>query len=198
MTSTVGKMKTADRGTRSAGYTLVELAMVLVILSVVIFVVTPKLGDFFLSQVRLETSARKISSAVKYAHKEAIVTGTWKVLSFDLTEGVCRVDDAPHAVRGGEPPGEDAVGAQEPVQDIQVKLSGDIYIRDVMLGANEKVTSGRVDIEFSPKGYCRKWILHLGNEKEEILTLSFEPLSGLVSIEEGYAGWSVSAGVRGR
>ena len=191
-------MKRVYRGAGSTGYTLVELAMVLVILSVVIFVVTPKLGDFFLSKVRLETSARKISSVVKYAQNEAIVTGTWKVLSFDLTEGVCRVSDATNAERGEQPPAEDATRVQVPEQDLRVKLAGDIYIRDVMLGANEKVTSGIVDIEFSPKGYCRKWILHLGNEKEEFLTLSFEPLAGLVSIEEGYAGWSVTVKAQGR
>ena len=157
------------------GYTLAELIMVLIILSTVIFIVTPKVGDFLLSNVRLRTTARKISAVVRYTHNEALATGKQKKLFFDIEKNTYWI----------EAQGVNKIKKTEKV----MSLPENIKIRDVVFEKSKKITSGKVDIVFSPKGYNKKWMMHLENKEQEFLTLVIMPLTGVVHIEEGYVDW---------
>lgn len=149
-------------------FTLAELIMVLIILSTVIFIVTPKVSDFLLLNARLKSGARKIAVLVRYTRSEALSTGKKQSLCFDIDKNVCRV------VNSGE----------------KVFLHSSAKIQDVMLEKNKKITSGEVNIDFSPKGYSKKVMVHLkSDKKDEVITLSVRPLTGAVSMEEGYIDW---------
>jgi len=157
------------------GYTLAELIMVLIILSTVIFIVTPKVGDFLMSNVRLKTTARKIAAVVRHTRNEALASGTQKKLVFDIEKNIYWVEDS----------NENKIKKTLYV----TRLHEDINVHDVVLEKNKKITSGKVNIIFSPKGYNRKWMMHLGNKKDEFVTLLIKPLTGIVQIEESYVDW---------
>jgi prepilin-type N-terminal cleavage/methylation domain-containing protein len=73
------------RRRRSGGFTLIELAVVLLILAVLLSFVTPRLMT--LGQARREASARRLATLLGYLHDEASLRGRTYRLTLDFDEG---------------------------------------------------------------------------------------------------------------
>jgi prepilin-type N-terminal cleavage/methylation domain-containing protein len=70
---------------RSGGFTLIELAVVLVIVAVLLSFVAPRL--LALGQARREAAARRLASLLGYLHDEASLRGRTYRLTIDLDGG---------------------------------------------------------------------------------------------------------------
>ncbi|MGC9026309.1 MAG: pilus assembly FimT family protein, partial [bacterium] len=67
----------------NAGFTLIELAVVLFIIVVVLSIATPRLMD--LTGVELRTSAQRLSSTIRYVYAKAVFSKTdFYRMKFDL------------------------------------------------------------------------------------------------------------------
>ena len=72
------------RAARSRGFTLIELALVLVIVGILLSFVAPRLTA--LGQARREADARRLAALLGYLHDEATLRGRTFRLRVDLDE----------------------------------------------------------------------------------------------------------------
>ena len=66
-----------------SGFTLVELAVVLVLVGLLLGLVLPRLPG--VGEDRLEATARRISGMTRHIYNEAALTGQEHLIRFDLT-----------------------------------------------------------------------------------------------------------------
>lgn len=74
-------MTRRQSGTRQAGFTLIEISVVLVIIALSYGLVAPALSNF-ISGTRLESASRELALALREARSTAIVTG--RALHFQI------------------------------------------------------------------------------------------------------------------
>ncbi len=146
-------------GKGKAGYTLLELAVVVFIIALVTSIVFPA---FYSSANRVQTDARKTASLLRYLNDSAISAKETYPLKFDLRE-------AELSWKG--PDGEKS----EKVKS----LAG------VNLQSQGELTEGEVTVFFTPIGIGEYMALHL-REKDKEMTVSINPVSGRVKISDGW------------
>jgi len=67
---------------KQAGFTLIELALVLLILGVLLTLALPRLA--FIGEQRLDSAARRLAVVISYLHDESALRGRIYRLTFDL------------------------------------------------------------------------------------------------------------------
>jgi len=140
------------------GFTLLELAVVIFIISLMASLVFPA---FYGSDNKLRSEARKTASLLRYLNDNAISAKQIYPLKFDLGEGVL-------SWKG--PDGEKS----EKVQSLV----------GVVLQSKGELKKGEVTVFFGPLGIREYMALHL-REGDKDMTVSINPVSGRVKIEEG-------------
>jgi prepilin-type N-terminal cleavage/methylation domain-containing protein len=163
------------------GFTLLELAVVLLLLTVVLGLVLPEASSL-LTDSDLRTSSRRVAGAVAEARNEAMLGGRIWELAIDLESNAFWI--AP--VGDGEEGGTSAEAGKS--QPRKRTLAGEVRFLDVRKGQEESRNTGRVSIRFHPKGLVEPAVIHLGGRGNRVQTLSIKPFSGRLSIEDGYVG----------
>ena len=170
------------------GLTLVELAIVIVILGVALTLVVTSVGSLVPGE-RLEAQASGVASAYAVARSLAAATGVPHSIVYDLDEQTYWIlapplseedPDDPFASRRREPDEKRRV-------DI-VSLPSNVEIVAIEYGSDSSVSSGRVQIEVTPLGTTsahRVRLRHVTSEQERLVV--FNPLTGRASIIDGEA-----------
>ncbi len=162
----------AGRSTES-GFTLVELAVVLVLVGLMLGLVIPRLPG--VSEGQLEATADRIAGMTRHIYNEAALTGLEHRIRINLDEQQIkglRLESDGELVpltgsgRGSELP--------DSVRFVFVEQLG-----------VKKVSSGQVDIRVLPVGWIDETVIRLRGEDELLLTLHLQSLTGLVDIYEG-------------
>jgi len=157
-----------------AGFTLVEVAVVVVLIGLLLAMVVPRLPG--VGADRLETSAQHIATLVRHLYNEAALTGQEHRLRIDLGEnrlGGLRLEDDGELValtgagRGGG-------------------LPASIRLLDVEPTAGGKRTSGAIDVRFQAIGWLDETVIHLADDDGRMLTLHLQSLTGLTDVADGY------------
>jgi len=179
----------------SKGFTLIELAVVIIVLSVASALVIPKL-EGLIGGGNLKSSARRLVGTITYVHDQAATTGRKYRLCYDLDTSeywVARLEGrgSPRAANQTEA-GEftelkTALGKRK-------RLLEGIFFLDVITYPEGKVNQGYTYTEFSPKGFIEKCTIHLQNDAEETCTLLIKSLTGRVKIYDHYVEESVQVG----
>jgi type II secretion system protein H len=86
--------RSARRGTRSAGFTLVELILVLAVLTIVLSFGAPSLARFFRGRT-LDSEARRFLSLTRYGQSRAVSEGVPMVLWIDAEQGLYGLNTEP-------------------------------------------------------------------------------------------------------
>lgn len=161
---------------RQAGFTLIEMTVVIVILSVMALVVLPRLP--FAHERDLKTSARTLAASIRYLGDLAISTKQRYRLRIDLVNndiGVTRV-----IPEGDELPVSD--GALN-----QLALLDGIAISDIVTPRIGKVVEGKAVLDFGPLGIEDLAVIHLKRKDDSLYyTVAVYPGSGRVTVFEGY------------
>jgi prepilin-type N-terminal cleavage/methylation domain-containing protein len=159
---------------RSPGFTLIELVVVMVLISLFMLFSIPLFGDIGTS--RLDTSARRLGGTIKYLYNEAAVLGLEYRLVFDLNDGLYRAQ-----VLGdtGELIDDTDYGREAALKD-------GVRFRDLQVPGRGKFTSGQVTIRIHPSGWIEETVIHLENEAKENLTLRVVSLTGTTEVYPGY------------
>jgi prepilin-type N-terminal cleavage/methylation domain-containing protein len=179
----MGRMRTCGvgRSTDSKGFTLLELAIVLLLLTVVLGLVLPEASSL-LTDSDLRTSSRRLAGAVAEASNEAMLGGQIWELTIDL-EGnafwIAPVGDGEEAGTSSE------AGKPGPKRRT---LAGEVRFLDVRKWQEETQDTGQVTIRFHPKGLAEPAVIHLGDQGDRVQTLSIKPFSARLSIQDGYVG----------
>lgn len=158
----------------SAGFTLLELMVVLAVLAVTAAIVLPRLPAP--EATELKRSARGLAVLLRTIDTEATTRKTTYRLTFDLGLEQLRVRE----LRGGEEamPGEARLA--RPV------LADGIALEDVRLPRLGTVTSGQVQIDIGPGGLNEFLTVHLLAPAGKQYTVMAFPQTGKVTVSEGY------------
>ncbi|MBE9527697.1 MAG: prepilin-type N-terminal cleavage/methylation domain-containing protein [Proteobacteria bacterium] len=167
------------------GFTLIELIVVMVIISLALAIVLPRLTS--VTSANLKSDAVKLSALVRYLHEAAESKKLTYRLSFDLDRGTVGVERS----QVGRSPVDRSKEAVKYVPEPESALRGfalasGVEFVDLLAPGTGRVESGTVQILLSPAG-SMPFTVHLGaGEDDRVLTLGFNPYNGKIVIEEGY------------
>jgi len=164
----------ACRGRGLAGFTLVELVVVMVLISLFMLFSIPLFSNIGTSS--LGTSARRLSGTIKYLFNESAMSGLEYRLVYDLDQGLYRAQIL------------EANGEQvdAPDQGREASLKGDVRFMDLQLPGRGKFTMGQITTRIHPSGWVEETIIHLDDGDGEMLTLRVSPLTGTTEVFDGY------------
>lgn len=157
---------------RPAGFTLVELALVLFLIAAFTGLVLPLTTGLGENRLRLET--RRLAGTVKELFNEASLSGRQHRLTFDLAAGSYRASVM-------EPVGERF--EEQPVGK-ERRLGKGVRFRDVDVAGRESSGTGTVTATVYPVGWMDEIVIRLEQEGE-IFTLRVSPLTGITEVYEG-------------
>jgi prepilin-type N-terminal cleavage/methylation domain-containing protein len=159
------------------GFTLLELAVVLLIIGLVLAIAMPRFDAFQGAELRSES--RRLAARSHYLYEEA---GAQKVvlrLNLDLehsTYFVTRLD--PLATYPSFMPEKGPAGGV-------VTMPPDVRLRDVWVEGAGLFRSGIAGFEFYPSGVTDAAVIHLLDRNEDVITVSIHPIDGAVEIIAG-------------
>ncbi len=168
-------LHSAPRIPHSKGFTLIELAVIIVILGVMMALVAPRLGD--IGEANLKRSARHLTGMIRFLRDEAQAKKNVYRLRFDIPAGqywvevLAPADDQTLEFRKVQP----AVAGEG-------SLSGSTTFRDIAV-------PGHPDdpfLLFRPDGWVERALIHLRDGQERDFTLLVKPLTGDTELREGY------------
>jgi general secretion pathway protein H len=169
--------RSSDR-TGSPGFTLLELAVVLLILGIAVSFLAPRLRDP--ETVALQSAANRIATTARYLYDEAAYQRLPMRLNLDLDHQTYFV-----TVLGGDPDDPEFV----PVASSLAKptlLPDAVAFRDVVLPTVGTVTEGLVFAQFSPEGWADPLVVHLRGRSGGEATMAIEPLTGRTRVADRY------------
>jgi prepilin-type N-terminal cleavage/methylation domain-containing protein len=167
----------SSEGDRTTGFTLLELAVVLLVVAIVAAFLIPRFRD--VESLRLAASADRLANTTRYLYEEAAFRQRPLRLNLDLdaqTYWVTTLDterDPPEFVVDTE------------LLSRPVVLPEGVAFQDVVLPALGTVTDGVVFAEFDPAGYVDPLVVHLQSRRGAETTLAIEPLTGRARVAEG-------------
>ncbi|HBA88634.1 MAG TPA: general secretion pathway protein GspH [Geobacter sp.] len=168
------RARNRGRSYGQAGFTLIEMMVVIVIVAMTAALVIPRLPAP--EATRLKNSARNLASGIRFLNDQAIITKKVFRLHLNLSENSTRISQLS---AGGEElqPGEQFMSRR--------LVEEGIVIEDVTLPRLGLVTEGEVAIPFGPGGSSDGITIHLkGGEKH--FTIIAYPSGGKVKVLEGY------------
>ena len=154
------------------GYTLIELSLIILLIGIILVFVLPKLDT--VGDAKLRTTARQLAGKIQSLYDESVLKKTPYQIVFDITNrtySFSQISDEESSVITDS--------AQE------TGLPDSVYIKDIVMETDGKITEGKVVIRFYPDGYVEKNTIHLSDGKKDF-TLVTTPLTGKVKISEGY------------
>jgi len=154
------------------GFTLIEIAVVILLISIMLLVTVPRLPDSPLTDQTRKTK-RWIILKVKDLKDQAVRDQKVYVLNIGLESNRLWTtnDDM----------------AEETLQtavDQGLELSGDLELRDVEYPGDNKTDSGLAEIRFYPKGYSDRAIIHM-DDGEQQYSFQIEPFLSTVRVYDG-------------
>lgn len=162
------------RGGVSSGFTLIELAMVIVVLGVMISLVIPTLGE--MTGANLKRSARHLTGMIRFLRDEAEAKKTVYRLRFDVTGGHYWAETLTvTSDRTAE------FKRLSSAISTEGSLSGNTTFKDVKAGSHPDDPY----ILFTPDGWVEKTFIHLRDGNGKDFTLLVQPLTGETELREG-------------
>jgi prepilin-type N-terminal cleavage/methylation domain-containing protein len=161
----------------ASGFTLLEIAVVIFIMGLVTTLAVPYLGGFHGAQLKSE--ARRLAGRANYLYDEASNQQVIYRMTFDLDHNgyyVTRLDpygSTPQFVPYSGPWGDEVV------------MPPGLILRDVSVEGIGTAKVGSISCQFFPEGYVDATVIHLASVSGDVLTLSFNPLTGNVGIVSG-------------
>jgi general secretion pathway protein H len=159
---------------KPAGFTLVEIIVVVALISLFMVFSVPLFGNVGTSS--LNSSARRLSGTIKYLFNESALSGLEYRLTYDLDQGTyrARILEADGSLVESEDQGR------------QAALKGTVRFEAVQLPGRGKFSMGQVTSRIDPSGWIEETIIHLVDGKGDKLTLRVMPLTGATEIFNGY------------
>ena len=159
------------------GFTLLELAVVLLIIGLIMAIAMPRFGAFQGAELRSES--HRLATRSHYLYQEAGAQKVLLRLNLDLNHStyfVTRLE--PLALRPSFAPERGPAGGI-------VRLPADIRLRDVWVEGAGLFRSGIVGCEFYPSGTADFAVIHLLDRNGEVMTIGIDPFNGDAAIVRG-------------
>ncbi len=188
----------------AAGFTLMELAMVVTILAVIIGASLPAFNSFQ-KRARLSAEASRVVQTLRYAQQRSVLERNTISVVFDLDEKAYWIPRVEEDVRRQEGRGRVRKSRRPDVfQNFRQKISAD-YVVDLFYYPtyDQEVTKGETTVSFRPDGTADALYMTLLKEGEEPednrrIFIKVSATTGLIKVHEGvyeYEGWDFFDGV---
>jgi general secretion pathway protein H len=178
--STSGRYPARRWRRAAAGFTLIELGIVLAIISVLIVLVVPRFADR--SRTELESQTRKLATVFRFLQDEAVLNGRVYRLNFDLDQQRYFVTSAEEGDElGMNFQREGGVLARDNVLPANVQIS-DVNVPSV----GGKLAEGVAFAHFYPDGTVDQMIVHLDNGQEAFTLYVPDEFTGHAYVAAGY------------
>jgi len=166
------RTSTAGNSNNQTGFTLIELAVVILLLSLFSLISIPLFSHT--GQGGLDASARKLAGTVKYLFNEAALTGQEHRLIFNLDRATYRgvIQEADGSL-------EEITGTGK-----ETALRQNVRFSLLSLPGRGSFTSGEVTVRIHPSGWLEETVIQLSTT-DDTLTLRLNPLTGSSEIFEG-------------
>ncbi len=164
----------AFRTPQSAGFTLIELALVIVVLGIMIAIVVPTFSE--ITDANLRRSARHLTGTVRFLREESEATKLQYRLRFDIPNGQYwaevqkQLDDKTVEY-----------ARLSSVISTEGSLSGNTTFVDIKAGSHPDDPW----IVFTPDGWVESAYIHLRDGNGKDFTLIVKPLTGATELREG-------------
>ena len=178
MTNRLPFSQLRSRRSFAAGFTLLEVAIVIFIMALMFALVVPNMGSY--RKAKLKSEARRMAGRASYLYDEASAQKVFLRMVFDLDHqvyGVIRLD--PYALPTP------SIGPDRSSAGAPVTMPPAVAIRDVTVGDLGTFRSGSISTQFYPEGYVDATLVHMIDLSGHVMTLAFNPVTGRVSISEG-------------
>ena len=161
-------------GAKRQGFTLIELAVVVVLIGLMLAVSIPRFRYSLLTD-NLKSTTRRIVGIVKSIRNEAIREQNVYLLHFDIGSNRFWIDS-------------DAMTEEECelAREKAFELPPDVRVIDVWSRDRGKKAVDKAVIRFSKKGYVEQTAIHLGAEDGREFTLVLNPFLGTIKIYNKY------------
>jgi general secretion pathway protein H len=169
---TLGVLQTKNR--KNCGFTLVELAIVLFIISLTFSIALPLLGK--VSDADLHAAGRRLAGTIKYVYNEAILEKTVYRLTYDLEHAVYRAERQEAGGEWTDLPGK--MGGEK-------TLPGSVSIARIAINGRGSFTSGTISMQIYPVGWLDETVLYLQDGKYK-QTLRISALTGTTEFYDGH------------
>jgi general secretion pathway protein H len=172
-----------------SGFTLIELIIVLVLLSVATALVVPRLAGS-LGRMNAESTARRISSALRFARSHAVTEKIPYLAIFDMDTNRLSVMAYPVPDETdsdeAEPEDTDSDNAEiEGPQGPRVYIFSDgIRLREGVPLDGETVTTGAFVMGFFPGGGTTGGEVIFHDDKDRVFSIALDRITGSVKIHE--------------
>ena len=157
------------------GFTLVELAMVILVLGIVMAMVMPRFTGT-LERQQLRSTINVVHGTVRYLQAYAALTKRVYRLTFDLDRQVMSVCHYEGEICTPE--------ASRELRDYV--LPANVRILDVVSPQGTKTRAGEAATHFHPTGLAEPSIIHLVTDSNQKATLVIEPFAGRVKVFDDY------------
>jgi prepilin-type N-terminal cleavage/methylation domain-containing protein len=166
-----------DERRESAGFTLIELAVVMFLMGLMLLIAMPYIGG--VTDGQLKSVSRRLAGRATYLYDEASARKLVIQLVFDMDHNGYFVMVAdPYSPRPTFFPDNSPSGAR-------VLLPDAVHIRDVTVEGIGTLSRGTLATQFYPEGYVDATLVHLIDKKGRVMTLRIDPLTGQVGIARG-------------
>jgi prepilin-type N-terminal cleavage/methylation domain-containing protein len=167
----------SDRSRFARGFTLIELAVVMFLMSLILLIAVPYLGG--ITDAQLKSASRRMAGRATYLYDEASSRKLIIQLVFDMDHNSYYVMTAdPYSAQPAFLLDKSAAGAP-------VHLPDAVRISDVTVQGIGSLNRGVIACQFYPEGYVDATVVHLIDSKGRAMTLGIDPLTGQVMIANG-------------
>ena len=156
------------------GFTLVELIVVMVLITMMTAIAIPKIRSSLFSN-ELRATARRFIGLVAETGQEARSKRTEVRLRFDRQQH--QFTTAPAA---------DTTPHDTVMRYPKVPVPESIQVVDVISAHGGKKNQGELEILFSSRGYVDKTVVHLRDDSGDELSVILSPFLGVTRVLEGY------------
>jgi general secretion pathway protein H len=162
------------------GFTLIEILVVLVLISLTTALVIPNFGSN-ISGIRMKSGLREILTALRYARNSAVMKKQISRVVFDLDEMVYRIEQA-----GAEDLHDMEESFASPWMLLGVKeLPSEISHFDLQLYGEWTGYDSLKEIVFYPEGDSSGGEIEIRDEMGRSYIVTVNPFTGMIRMEEG-------------
>lgn len=158
------------------GFTLIELIVVIALLSIMLFTAVPRFQEVMTDDTR--AVSRWILWSIPELKQQAVTEKYRFTLNVGLNDNKLWIT---HETMDEE--------QLELAADAGYVFPEDIELLDVEFPDGKIITTGTAEINFYPKGYSDRAIIHVATEDDERLSYFIEPFLTYVKLLDSYVGY---------